>query len=530
MRREFQNLRLAVAAVLIGAGCVATAVTGQARANTGTVSGVTAGTDSQVLILGSSVSGGGSSVEGTAVTTAGLTPVVVDDATWLAMTTADFATYRAIVIGDPTCGLSGATPQVTAQNSAATWAPALDGNVIINGTDPAFHSSSGGGDLTTKSVAFASAQTGKTGAYLSLSCYYDNADPAGEVVGMLAGVGSGDFVARQTASGCYNSAHIVATHPSMTGLTDAALSNWSCSVHEEFKSWPADFTVLAIAQNSGSAFTASDGTVGTPYILARGAGLITAGLSVDPSAQDRAVTETAAVTASLVDGGGAPVVGAQLRARVASGPNAGTALACSPCTTNAAGQVQLSYPGTVTGVDGLQVWREITADGVPTSGEPNVTAAVTWGDPAVVGKPSLPEPTTRTCMGKPATIVGTPNAERIVGTPGPDVIVGGSGDDVILGGSRKDLICGNRGKDLIRGGRGDDALFGGHGADRLYGGRGSDKLRGGEGRDQLDGGPGGNSLAGGPKPDSLNGGPGQDRCTDGDRHDDVSRCERIHRG
>jgi hypothetical protein len=45
-------------------------------------------------------------------------------------------------------------------------------------------------------------------------------------------------------------------------------------VHEAFDGWPADFIVLAIAQGVGNTYTALDGTVGTPYILARGDGLV----------------------------------------------------------------------------------------------------------------------------------------------------------------------------------------------------------------------------------------------------------------
>jgi hypothetical protein len=61
---------------------------------------------SKVLILDTSVSGGATSVEGTEVTNLGLTPTVVNAATWAGMTTADFADYRAIILGDPTCSTS----------------------------------------------------------------------------------------------------------------------------------------------------------------------------------------------------------------------------------------------------------------------------------------------------------------------------------------------------------------------------------------------------------------------------------------
>ncbi|MEY3784216.1 MAG: hypothetical protein RLZZ230_538, partial [Candidatus Parcubacteria bacterium] len=62
-----------------------------------------------VLILGTTVSGGLSSLEATQVVAQGKTPVVVDAVTWGGMTTAEFASYRAIVLGDPNCAV-GTSP------------------------------------------------------------------------------------------------------------------------------------------------------------------------------------------------------------------------------------------------------------------------------------------------------------------------------------------------------------------------------------------------------------------------------------
>ena len=75
-----------------------------------------------------------------------------------------------------------------------------------------------------------------------------------------------------TGVGCYNNVHIVAVHPALAGLTDAALSGWSCSVHEAFDSFPSAFLPLAIAKGIGGTGSLSfaDGTFGMPYILARG--------------------------------------------------------------------------------------------------------------------------------------------------------------------------------------------------------------------------------------------------------------------
>jgi len=123
------------------------------------------------------------------------------------------------------------------------------------------------------------------------------------------------------------------------------------------------------------------------------------------------------------------------------------------------------------------------------------------------------------CLGKKATIVGTPGNDRIAGTKDHDVIVGGGGNDTIVGKGGHDRICGgpgddringNRGSDLISGGGGDDTLIGFRGSDRLYGGAGDDTLIGFRGIDRLYGGGGNDTLHGGRGSDLLYGGPGDD--------------------
>ena len=82
------------------------------------------------------------------------------------------------------------------------------------------------------------------------------------------------------------------------------------------------------------------------------------------------------------------------------------------------------------------------------------------------------------CFGKPATIVGTPKADKLIGTPGNDVIVGGGGNDTIIGRGGNDLICGGSGRDLLLGGPGNDSLNGGSGIDSCDGGAGVNRLSG----------------------------------------------------
>jgi hypothetical protein len=61
-----------------------------------------------------------------------MTAKVVDETTWRAMTTADFAAYKAIVIADP----SGSLPLSAIQfltDTKNVWGPAIQGNIIVIG-------------------------------------------------------------------------------------------------------------------------------------------------------------------------------------------------------------------------------------------------------------------------------------------------------------------------------------------------------------------------------------------------------------
>lgn len=335
----------------------------------------------EVLILGSTVSGGMGSIEAQEVTVDGLTPVVIDDRTWQSLTTAQFASYRALILGDPRCT---ASRPAAAEANAATWGAAVTGNVLINGTDPVFHSYVGGELATRRFVDFAVANTSKTGLYVSLSCSYDST-AAHTPVAVLDALRPGGFTV--TGVGCWNNAHIVATHPALVGLSDATLSNWSCSVHEAFDSYPPDFQVLAMARNIGSTFTASDGSVGTPYILASGSGLRSFPLSLSPASGTDAAGGSHTVTATLLDKGTAlPVSGRMISFAVTAGPNTGVHGSCSSsdCATGGDGTVSWTYASnSKNGTDTIAAWIDQDGNGAISSGEPQTYAAEDWVGPAI---------------------------------------------------------------------------------------------------------------------------------------------------
>jgi Ca2+-binding RTX toxin-like protein len=116
------------------------------------------------------------------------------------------------------------------------------------------------------------------------------------------------------------------------------------------------------------------------------------------------------------------------------------------------------------------------------------------------------------CLGKRATLVGTPGPDHLRATKKADVIVTGDGDDVVERAGYGDRVCTGRGDDRIsgsegqlKGGRGDDYIqasnadaFGGPGRDVLrahygevFGGPGNDRLRGGY---TIDGGSGNDRM------------------------------------
>jgi len=232
----------------------------------------------QALILGSTVSGGANSPEAVAAQKFGYTPRVVSDAQWAGMTAQQFATYRVIILGDKACASESAMSAAVANR--AVWGPVVNGNILIAGTAPV---ANGATLVTERAIRFAAYAPGKTGLYVSLSCYYQNAAPDTHVALLEP---FGDF--KVQGGGCHSTAHIVGSHPALDVLSDDHMSHWpSCSVSTSFTSFPiANFTPWSVAAYPppGEMGTMEvgvqeyvDGSFGAPYILARGATLMGCG-------------------------------------------------------------------------------------------------------------------------------------------------------------------------------------------------------------------------------------------------------------
>lgn len=104
------------------------------------------------------------------------------------MTTAQFQSYSAIIIGDPSGASCATTVPSDALSTANTRGAAVTGNVAVIGTAPVF-AGSAGTSLIKDAIAYAVAGGG-TGLYVSLNCEYATAS-ANTSVPLLASVDGG---------------------------------------------------------------------------------------------------------------------------------------------------------------------------------------------------------------------------------------------------------------------------------------------------------------------------------------------------
>ncbi len=298
VRRWGRGARFSAALVLSLAGIV----TGVTASGAG-ASQAHAASAPTALIYGPSVIGADGNVgtqgglEQTILQSEGYGVNIVSAAQWDAMTTAQFAAYQLLVIGDPQCGSTG----MGAVSNEPTWMGAVNGNIIVIGTDPAFHYANGSNSLGAYATAqagltYAGSDAGATNLYLDLSCAY--ADSYLYSAPILAGIESGFTVTSGYTNTDPNTTDVTAAGAAALGLTGAQLSGWYDSVHEYFSTWPADFTPLAVVQSvpggvlSGNApaahamsahlsissgstatcvnpVTSVTGIVGCPYIVGR---------------------------------------------------------------------------------------------------------------------------------------------------------------------------------------------------------------------------------------------------------------------
>jgi hypothetical protein len=350
----------------------------------------------QALILADSVTvpgpppaSSGESIEQYEAEQDGFTVTSVTGAQWDAMTAAQFAQYQVLIIGDPTCDASRSSFAAAASNES-TWEPVVmssGGNKVLIGTDPTYHYTNGSAPnapkLEANGVAFAGALAGATGAYVDLSCGYDNSS-AGTPVPLLDGLsthGSGQFtvVGEGPLDACATGVNVVAQSGPTTGLTDADLSDWNCSVHEAFDRFPSDYTPLALAPSTSgfpNIYCADDVSTaalacGSPYILVSGGGVVVKSqVTLTPPAQTLAAGGNASLVANVSTTGG-PISGGSVVFSVDSGPDVGKTFTG---TTDSSGSTTFTYANT-----GSAGTDSISATYTNSSGvSQKATATVTW--------------------------------------------------------------------------------------------------------------------------------------------------------
>ncbi|MCU1381241.1 MAG: hypothetical protein JWN29_4224, partial [Acidimicrobiales bacterium] len=306
----------------------------------------------------------------------GYTVTQVNGAQWLALTASDFAQYQALIVGDRCSSVPASVI-----NSVNTWAPVVmgttvndaPGNRIVIGTDPATH---GRPAIIKSGIAFAAANTGRTGLYYDMSC---SATPAATATLAKISVGSGTWTTGPAP--CGGSVSFISSHASFSTLRTTDLAGWGCSVHIAYPTFPDDYSPLAIATDTstkpicGTDIDTAATACGQAYILVSGTGLVVTApdMGVAPTTATVGTGSPHTVTASLKVGS-APLTGKLVKFTV-SGQNAGLVGTCAPadCTSGSDGTVAFTYTGMEAGEDTL------TASFTDSSGAmQQATASVVW--------------------------------------------------------------------------------------------------------------------------------------------------------
>ncbi len=170
---------------------------------------------------------------------------------WASLTTDDFAGYQAIIVGDPNCGYAYGDEDYLAPVLANrdTWSAAVNGPIILAGLDPMYHQRKIGAVAFTNNAIIYAASGSSTGLYFSLSCYFG--DTGGTTMKVFKYFG--DFSGGYVHGNCDALRISRPDHPSMAGLTSDSLSNWHCSSHEQFDTYPGDFVKVVGTRSTHSA-------------------------------------------------------------------------------------------------------------------------------------------------------------------------------------------------------------------------------------------------------------------------------------
>ena len=177
------------------------------------------------------------SVESPYVAGAGLTVEIADEAAWRTKTTADFAKYRLIVIGEPDASTTTAPMLQAAYDTRKTWGPAVTGRIAVLGMPAGSKAKSGvaGAVLLLKPTMLwlASGPVGTTSLFVATDWGTRGLDYL-EPFGLFG---------ESTASG--DDAKPIVAHPMLVSSTDTTLSGWALSVRALITTYPSSFTGIA---------------------------------------------------------------------------------------------------------------------------------------------------------------------------------------------------------------------------------------------------------------------------------------------
>jgi hypothetical protein len=387
----------------------------------------------------------------------GYSVTVVSGSTWDEMTSAQFAAYQLLIVGDPIC--SETSP--TAIANASTWAPVVmgtsgvnphTGNRVVVGTDPEFHyvygaggaqptspgvpTSAGAEHLVQAGEDYAGGVPGATGIYFDTSC----TDPTFGAPGPGGVLSVLNQLTTQSPSGwtesnsvpCGGSVSFIASNPAFTGVTDTDIQGWECSDHVTFPTFPTDWNALAVATDTAT--TPTCGTdphtgstaCGQAYVLVAGSGLVVTSpdISLTPATNSSPAGGTHTVTATVTLSG-SPVTGQAVSFAV-SGTNTGVLGTCVPssCVTNSSGQVTFTYPDT-NGIGSDTIDASTESGGITehATAQQTWTSVVTKGSDTTVlhfGSAPTYEPQSPIAPGTGVSLQATVNPGGVV-NPGPKV-------------------------------------------------------------------------------------------------------------
>jgi len=177
---------------------------------------------------------------------------VASDAMWRSLSTADFGRYDIIFIGGGNCGGSLDSLMGTAEDTVATWGPAVRGRILISADDADFHGGPQAMLFFNNVIEWlktpgANVDAGRTSLYMSWGCTMNSGYMPGirgtperfvDVLGM--------GVTGERQNYCSSVAPTAAgtSHPLLAGIAGPPASFWGCPFHGGFPTLPPGYVSI----------------------------------------------------------------------------------------------------------------------------------------------------------------------------------------------------------------------------------------------------------------------------------------------